>query len=186
MENGLSVDYIVKFIGNYTDDDKRREAQSFINQHTKATKKKRPIIAFAPDKESMMEVDNISGVNEDKNYTKINENAQQEILSGHGVVSPLLVGIKTTGQLGGTSELQDAERLFFKTVIKPGQNVLTKAFNRIMDINGLEELSIQKLTIFDSNAELPETGQGANIPAPPKPVNPPVNQHQEIPEIIKA
>jgi hypothetical protein len=112
----------------------------------------------------MMEVDNISGVNEDKNYTKINENAMQEILSGHGVVSPLLVGVKTAGQLGGTTELQDAEKLFYKTVIKPGQHILTKNFNRIMTINGLEELSIEKLTIFDTNAELPETG--APIPEP--------------------
>lgn len=155
MENGLSVDFIVKFVGNYSDDQKRIEAQGFINQHARAAKKKRPIIAFAPDKDHMMEVENISGTNEDRNYTKINENAQQEILSAHSITSPLLVGIKTPGSLGGSTELADAETLFYKNVIKPGQNVLTKAFNKIMTINNLEELSIERLRIFDNtNAEI--------------------------------
>jgi hypothetical protein len=154
MENGLAVDYIVKFIGNYSDDDKKREAQSFLNQHAKASKKKRPIIAFAPDKDSMMEVDNISGINEDKNYTKINENSMQEILTGHGVVSPMLVGIRTPGQLGGRDEIEVANDLFYSTVIQPGQHILCKAFNRIMSINGLEDLEIERLSLFQTNTEI--------------------------------
>ena len=166
MENGLSVDYIVKFIGDYSDDAKKTEAQSFLNQHARASKKKRPIIAFSKIKEEMMEVDNISGINEDKSYTKINENAQQEILCGHGVVSPMLVGIKTPGSLGGSEEIKTAEMLFYKTVIKPGQHIITKAFNRIMDINGLEELEIERLTIIDTgNTEIPEAS-GAPVEKP--------------------
>jgi len=165
MENGLSVDYIVQFIGNYTDDDKKREAQSFLNQHGKATKKKRPIIAFAPDKDSMMTVDNISGINEDKSYTKINENSMQEILTGHGVVSPMLVGIRTSGQLGGRDEIEVAADLFFTTVIQPGQHILTKAFNRIMSINGLEDLEIERLALFQTNTEIaPDASTGVPIP----------------------
>jgi capsid portal protein len=154
MENGLSVDYIVKFVGNYSDEQKKVESQGFLNQHARAAKKKRPIIAFSPDKETMMEVENISGINEDKSYTRINENAQQEILSGHGVVSPMLVGIKTAGQLGGTDEIKEAKNLMFETVIQPGQHLLTKAFNRIMQVNGLEDLEIEKLTMEQTNSEI--------------------------------
>lgn len=158
MQNGLAVDFIVKFKGNYTDEQKEAEATAFMNQFTNPARRKKPICAFAPDAESMMEVENISGVREDKTYTTVNENAQQEILSGHGIVSRMLVGLEVAGSLGGKQEIEDAERLFYKTVIKPGHNFITKAFNKIMAINDLEELSIERLTIFDSNMEIQDAG----------------------------
>ena len=154
LENGLTVDYVVQFIGQYTDADKIKEASAFLKQHANAAKRRRPVIAFAKDKESMMQIDNISGVNEDKSYTKINENSIQKILTAHGITSPLLVGIKTAGQLGGSEELIQAETIFYKNVISPMQNVLAKSFNKILSINNMAEVKINKLTIINENNEI--------------------------------
>lgn len=148
MENGLSLEYIVKFYGQYDDATKRKEAQAFLKQAGNPAKKKNPLFTFSPDKEHMMEIENISGVNEDKSYTRINENANQEILQSHGVPSPLLVGIKLAGQLGGSSELEDAKDLFYESVIRPGQLQICKLMNKIMKINNLEMLDIEKISLF--------------------------------------
>ena len=154
MENGLTVDYIVKFIGNYDEASKIKEAQAFLKQHANALKKRRPIIAFAKDKDTMMQIDNISGINEDKSYTKINENSISEIVMSHSVTSPLLVGIKTPGQLGGGQELIDAEVIFYKNTIAPGQNTLAKVFNKILKINKLADVKVEKLSVLNVNSEI--------------------------------
>jgi hypothetical protein len=151
MENGLAIDFVVNFIGQFDDAGKKKEAQAFLKQFTNPAKKKYPLITFSQSKEQQMTIENISGINEDRNYTKINENAIQSILCAHGVPSPLLVGIKTAGQLGGTTELEESKKIFYENVIRPGQLQILKIMNKIMKINDLEILDIEKLSTYTSS-----------------------------------
>ena len=65
----------------------------------------------------------------------INDLAINQILTAHGVTSPMLFGIKTSGQLGGSNELDVAYRIFLNTEIKPIQKKLEKYFNILLSIN---------------------------------------------------
>jgi hypothetical protein len=149
LRNGLTADYIVTFFGLTTVDQQNEAAKKFLYQHTGRTKNniRRPIITFAKNQETALNVEQIAGQGEDKRFTSINENTLQKILSGHRVTSPLLVGIKTEGQLGGATELQTASDLFYINVIKPFQINISKVYNKFMNVNGLAQLTVDRLPL---------------------------------------
>ena len=56
---------------------------------------------------------------------------------GHRVTSPMLLGVKTEGQLGGRDELMQAFEIYQNTVIRPYQEHILKTLSKIMEINGI-------------------------------------------------
>tara|TARA_R110002012_G_scaffold63051_1_gene166010 strand:- start:2828 stop:3904 length:1077 start_codon:yes stop_codon:yes gene_type:complete len=56
---------------------------------------------------------------------------------GHRVTSPMLLGVKTEGQLGGRNELTQAYELYMNTVVKPYQNTILRTFKRLLAVNGV-------------------------------------------------
>ena len=56
---------------------------------------------------------------------------------GHRVTSPMLLGVKTEGQLGGRNELLQAYELYMNSVVKPFQNTILKTFKKLLSINGI-------------------------------------------------
>ena len=68
-------------------------------------------------------------------YTSINDMSVQQILTAHRITSPMLLGIKTEGQLGGRSELIDARILFEHNVIEPIQQNILRQLEGILQVN---------------------------------------------------
>lgn len=161
FENGLGVDYVITIFGNYTDEQKKVEAQAILRQHTGSMQQGKPMITFAKDKEQGIQVDKLDGTGENKLFTSINENIVQKICEAHGITSPLLVGIKTAGQLGGSQELQIANELFQTQVIKPIQFEVCKAFNKILEVNQYPSVSIEpiKYNVEDVATKNPDSVQ---------------------------
>ena len=90
----------------------------------------------------------------DAYYTTVNDMVVQKILTGHRITSPMLLGIKTEGQLGGRQELLDAYAHFLTTVIYPMQSDILKTFEMIFKTNGIETtLGIEQTKLFDDGAE---------------------------------
>jgi hypothetical protein len=83
-------------------------------------------------------------------YTTVNDMVTQKILTGHRITSPMLLGIKTEGQLGGRTELLDAYQHFLTTVIYPMQSDILKTLESIFKINGVETtLGIEQIQLFE-------------------------------------
>ena len=72
---------------------------------------------------------------QDGYYQSINDMSVQQILTAHRITSPMLLGIKTEGQLGGRSELIDAKILFNFNVIEPMQQEILRQLEGILQIN---------------------------------------------------
>jgi hypothetical protein len=83
-------------------------------------------------------------------YTTVNDMVTQKILTGHRITSPMLLGIKTEGQLGGRQELLDAYAHFLTTVIYPMQSDILKTFEMLFAVNGVDTvLGVQQIKLFD-------------------------------------
>jgi hypothetical protein len=98
-------------------------------------------------------------------YTTINEMVVQHILTSHRITSPMILGIKTEGQLGGRTEMIDAYLLFLNTVIRPYQQSILDVFHELLSINyGDVTIGVQQLKLFEDGSEESEviTGQEAN------------------------
>lgn len=92
----------------------------------------------------------------DEYYTQINDLVTQKILTAHRITSPMMLGIKTEGQLGGRDETIDAYLLFTNTVIKPFQQDILDAFHKILEYKtGLPEFSlgIQQTKLYSDGTE---------------------------------
>ena len=89
-------------------------------------------------------------------YTTINDMVVQRILTAHRITSPMILGIKTEGQLGGRTEVIDAYLLLVNTVIRPFQQDILAVFETLieemypeMDIT----LGVQQLKLFTDGEE---------------------------------
>ena len=106
------------------------------------------------DREQMPEITPIPQNGADGYYNVVNEMTTQKILTGHRITSPMLVGIKTEGQLGGRAELLDAYSHFLTTVIYPMQSDILKTFEMIFSINGIDTtLGVQQIKLFGDGEE---------------------------------
>ena len=87
-------------------------------------------------------------------YTTINDLVVQKILTGHRITSPMILGIKTEGQLGGRSEVIDAYLLFQNNVIVPFQQDLLGALESILQINYPDAvLGVEQKKLYDDGTE---------------------------------
>jgi hypothetical protein len=88
-------------------------------------------------------------------YTTVNDMVVQKILTAHRITSPMLVGIKTEGQLGGRAEMLDAYAHFMNTVIKPMQAKILNTFEEIFEVNGIDTtLGVEQKRLFDYGEEV--------------------------------
>ena len=94
------------------------------------------MLTFATDKEHAPSVTPINGNNLNDLYTTMAEFVQEQIIVGHRLTSPMLAGIKTKGELGGSNELEQASELFFTQVIGPEQLEIEEMINELLHING--------------------------------------------------
>jgi hypothetical protein len=88
-------------------------------------------------------------------YSEINPQIEQSILTAWRITSPMILGIKTAGQLGGRNEMLDAYQLFLETVLKPIQSEMLKIFEKIIFIRDKQPI---KLGVIQ-NQILPELQQ---------------------------
>lgn len=141
--NGMSPNIMISFCnGIPTDEERAKIKRNLVEEFTGSDNAGKFFITFSEDKDKTPVVTPISADNLDEQFIQLQATVLQNILSGHKIVSPMLVGIKTEGQLGGNSELQTSFEIFNNTVIKPIQKFVVDAFNRIIRLtinyNGTE------------------------------------------------
>jgi hypothetical protein len=89
-------------------------------------------------------------------YTTINDMVIQRILTGHRITSPMILGIKTPGQLGGRDEMADAYLLLVNTVIRPYQQDILQVIEDLLQFMYPEEeisVGVQQLKLFADGEE---------------------------------
>jgi len=89
-------------------------------------------------------------------YTNVNDMVTQKILTAHRITSPMILGIKTPGQLGGRDETTDAYLLLVNTVIRPYQQDILAVLETLLEEKYPEEditLGVQQLKLYDDGEE---------------------------------
>ena len=92
----------------------------------------------------------------DDYYYNLNEMVTQKILTAHRITSPMILGIKTAGQLGGRDEVVDAYLLLLNTVIRPYQQDILSVFETLLEAmfpNQDVTVGVQQLKLFDDGEE---------------------------------
>jgi len=140
IENGFSGSYFVSFAnGIPTQEERRQIEQSLTEKFTGASNSGKFILTFSDDKTRTPEITPISVSDADKQYLALQELLVQNILTGHRVTSPMLMGIKSDTGLGSNvDELNAAGNFYLNTVVKPFQLHILNTLQTIFSVNNMD------------------------------------------------
>jgi len=140
IENGFSGSFFVSFAnGIPTQEERRQIEQSLVEKFTGASNSGKFILTFSDDKTRTPEITPISVSDADKQYLALQELLVQNILTGHRVTSPMLMGIKSDTGLGSNvDELNAAANFYQTTVIRPFQLNILNTLQTIFSVNNMD------------------------------------------------
>ena len=160
LQNEFFFGGILNFNNGVPEPDEQRDLVRRINGRHKGTDNAgRWIINFSDGSDKAPNVIPIQPNDLDKQFETLNKTVQEEIFVAHRVTSPMLLGVKTEGQLGGRTEMVDAFKLFNLNEIEPDQKHFEELFNYFAMINGVpdayevEPLSLPMPTLTESVLE---------------------------------
>jgi hypothetical protein len=130
IKNGMTPSKMIQFYTGEPEESKKKAIEKrFKDKFAGSENAGRFILVFNSNKEKTVDINDLSGSENDKMFDILNKTVEQHIITGHEVVSPMLFGIKTEGQLGGNNELRTAYQIFINTYGKPKQDELEKVVN---------------------------------------------------------
>lgn len=150
LQNNFFFGGILNFNnGIPTDEEQRALVRRINNKHGSTDNAGRWIINFSDGSDKAPNVINLQPSELDKQFDILNDTIQQEIFVAHRVTSPIFMGIRVEGQLGGRNEMVDAFKLFEQNEIKPDQQHFEELFNYIIGLNGVNQpYEVQPLEPF--------------------------------------
>ena len=140
IENGFSGSYFISFAnGVPTAEERRQIEQSLAEKFTGAKNSGKFVLTFSDDRTRTPEITPISVSDADKQYLALQELLVQNILTGHRVTSPMLMGIKNDTGLGSNvDELNSAFNFYLNTVIIPFQLNIKNTLQTLFSVNNMD------------------------------------------------
>jgi len=121
-----------------TQEERFQIERSLAEKFTGASNSGKFVLTFSDDKTRTPEITPITVSNADKQYLALQELLVQNILTGHRVTSPMLMGIKNETGLGSNvDEMNAAFEIYLNTVVVPYQKHIIKTLSKIFEINGI-------------------------------------------------
>lgn len=139
IKNGLAPSMMINFNNGVPDDKERMEIERKIREKFSGSSNAGNfILAFNESKELAATIDAVPLSDAPAQYEFLSAEAMQKLMISHRVTSPMLLGIKDDTGLGNNAEeIQTASVLFDNTVIRPFQNLIIKALDEILAVNGI-------------------------------------------------
>ena len=139
ISNGFSGSYVISFANGVPSQEERFQIErSLAEKFTGASNSGKFVLTFSDDKTRTPEITPITVANQDKQYLALQELLVQNILTGHRVTSPMLMGIKNDTGLGSNvDEMNAAFEIYLNTVIVPYQKHIVKTLSKIFEVNGI-------------------------------------------------
>jgi hypothetical protein len=140
IKNGFSYGYIVNMNNGVPQTEiEREEIERRIKmQMTGSTNAGKIIISFNDGKEAAVEIVPLQVSDSHKQWESVNKQGEEKIMRAHGVVSPVLFGIKDNSGLGNNAdELQTALSLTMDMRINPEQDLIIDSLTPFLQEQGI-------------------------------------------------
>ena len=135
IKNGLAPSLAITTYMNGSDDDVSAVEQMLRTNYGGTDNAGSLLYMDLDSPENKPDITPIPQNGADNYYTTINDMSMQKILTAHRITSPMMLGIKESGQLGGRDEVIDAYLLFSNMVIEPYQQDILRCFETLLEVN---------------------------------------------------
>lgn len=138
VQNSFSGTKIVNFNNGTPTPEQQDEISSQVLGKLTGSQGRKVIVSFNENTETKTTVEDIPLNDAPDHYTYLSEECLRKIMLGHNVTSPLLFGIASTnGFSSNADELKNSSILFDNMVIKPFQDTIIAALDKILAFNGI-------------------------------------------------
>jgi len=156
IQNGLAPSLMVTTFTNANEEEREAIERMLQLQYAGTSNAGNLMYIDVDSPENAPKIEPIPQNGADGYYTTINDMVTQKILTAHRITSPMILGIKTPGQLGGRDEVTDAYLLLVNTVIRPyQQNILQVIEDLLEQMHPALEITVgvQQLKLFTDGTE---------------------------------
>jgi hypothetical protein len=135
--NGLAPSMLINFNNGIPDEDMQATIEADVQRkYGGTTNAGRFILAFNDKPEEKATIEAIQLSDAHNQYQFLSDESMRKIMIAHRVVSPMLLGIKdNTGFGNNAEELKTASILMDNVVIRPFQDLIIKAIDKILAFN---------------------------------------------------
>ena len=138
--NGLAPSMLINFNNGIPDEDMQATIEADVQRKYGGTSNAgRFILAFNDKPEEKATIEAIQLSDAHNQYQFLSDESMRKIMISHRVVSPMLLGIKDqTGFGNNADELKTASILMDNVVIRPFQELIIKAIDKILAFNKVD------------------------------------------------
>lgn len=139
IKNGLAPSMIVNFNNGVPPEEERDIIESQIKQKWSGSSNSgKFILAFNDSADTAASIEPVQLSEASAQYEFLSRESQQKVLVGHRITSPMLFGVKDQTGLGNNAdEIKTAFQLFDNSVIRPKQEQVIAALDKILAYNGI-------------------------------------------------
>lgn len=137
IQNGMQPSMLISFRNGVPPIETQREIERKIMAKFSGTENSgKAIIEFTDGAEYAAEITPIHLPDAHAQYQFLSTEAREKVMLGHGVVSPILLGIKdNTGFGNNAEELRTSSILMDNMVVRPFQNILISGLKELFAVN---------------------------------------------------
>jgi hypothetical protein len=138
VQNGFSGTKVVNFNNGVPTLEQQEIISSKVLGKLTGSKGQKVIVAFNDNMDTRTTVEDIPLNDAPDHYTYLSEECLRKIMLGHNVTSPLLFGVASSnGFSSNADELENSFVLFNNMVIKPFQEEIIDALDKILAVNNI-------------------------------------------------
>jgi len=137
IQNGLQPSLFVNFNNGVPNEETQNAIENKINdKFSGSSQSGKAIIAFNESAETKADIEAIHLPDAHAQYQFLSDEAREKIMLGHGIVSPILLGIKdNTGFGNNAEELRTASVLMDNVIIRPLQDGIIYGLTELLEFN---------------------------------------------------
>lgn len=137
IKSGFNAGTILNFSNGRPTEEEKEEIEARLKEKFTGTDRANSLlISFSGNRETAPTIEHLTPQNVDAQLTELNDQVIQELIIGHHIPNPMLVGIKTPGELGNKDQINDSYELYKSTYIIPNQREIEKDFNYLLKLKG--------------------------------------------------
>tara|TARA_R110001583_G_scaffold3427_4_gene21992 strand:- start:718 stop:2586 length:1869 start_codon:yes stop_codon:yes gene_type:complete len=151
VATGFSPTTWINFNDGQPTEEEQMHIERSIEKKMTGVGGKKMILTFTDEGTNVPEIQTLALSDASEQYQTLNTLVIQNLMIGHRVVSPSLMGVKTEGQLGGKNEILEAYELYSRSVIQPYQDLIVKALSKVFSVAGINvPFSIKDVAPFSN------------------------------------
>jgi hypothetical protein len=158
IKSGFNAGTILNFSNGRPTEEEKEEIEARLKEKFTGTDRANSLlITFSGNKDSAPTIEHLTPQNVDSQLTELNDQVIQELIIGHHIPNPMLVGIKTAGELGTKDQINDSYELYKNTYIIPNQAEIEKDFNYLLKLKGfLNRIYLKELDPIEEQLPIEE------------------------------